>query len=100
MELKLTHAVVLTQFESTLTPLDFDTISAQDYVVHVIYNQVTNSLVFLSSPQKFDGLEQSIKIRELMDNLLIPVHWDKTILIMGENENEYDAQSILRHLSH
>lgn len=100
MELHLTHAVILTQFESSLTPLDFDTICAQDYAVHAVYNQATNSLVFLSEPRKFDGCEEVIKFKQMLENLLIPVHWENKILIISDDECEYSKDDVRKHLSH
>lgn len=37
MRYHFTHALVLTPFESTLTQLDWETVVAQDYPVHVLY---------------------------------------------------------------
>ncbi len=99
MELHLTHALVLTQFESTFTPLDFDTIAQQDYAVHVVYNQVTKSLVFLSEPQKFDGYEQVIKFKQMLRNLSIPVNWERKIIIVSENECEYCAEDVKKYFN-
>ena len=100
MELQLTHIAILTHFEATLTPLDFDTICAQDYAVHAIYNQATKSLVFLSNPKNFDGYEQVIKFKEMIEKLLIPVNWESKIIVMCEHENEYDALNVMKHFSH
>lgn len=100
MELNLTHALILTQFESTLTPLDFDTVAQQDYAVHAVINRETKSISFLSNPQKFDGYEDFIKFKQIMENLLIPVNWKQTILIVSDDECEYSAEDVKRHFNH
>lgn len=98
MELKLTHALILTQFESTLTPLDFDTVAQQDYAVHVIFNRATKSIGFLSKPKYFEGYEDFIKFQQTLDNLLIPVQWEQIIIIVSDNECEYCIEDVKRHL--
>ena len=49
MELNLTHALILTQFESSLTPLNFETVAQQDYTVHAVLNRATKSINFFSA---------------------------------------------------
>ena len=99
MELQLTHTLILTQFESTLTPLDFDTIAQQDYAVHAIFNRATKSISFLSKPQKFDGHEDFIKFKQTIEKLLIPVNWENKIIIVSENECEYCAEDVKKHFN-
>ena len=99
MELQLTHALILTQFESTLTPFDFDTIAQQDYTVHAIFNRATKSISFLSEPQKFDGCEDLIKFKQTIENLLIPVNWEKQIIIVSDDECEYCAEDVKKYFN-
>lgn len=97
MELNLIHALILTQFESTLTNLDFDTLVAQDYTVHGIYCKETKSLIYHSEPQNFNGYEEVIKIQQTLQNLPILVNWGVAIVIIGEDENEYRSCDVLKH---
>ena len=99
MELQLTHALILTQFESTLTPLDFETVVQQDYAVHAVINRATKSICFLSEPQKFDGYEYFIKFKQMIENLHIPVNWETTILVVSDDECEYDAEDVKKHFN-
>ena len=99
MELNLTHALILTQFESSLTPLNFETIAQQDYAVHVVFNRATKSITFFSEPKKFDGLEEVIKFKERLRDLNISVNWEETILIMSDDECEYCAEDVKKHFN-
>lgn len=100
MEYHFIHALVLTQFESTLTPLDWDTVSVQDYPVHALYCEELGALLFLSDNQKNDCAEMISFLNETFKILSIPVKWEKQILIMSDDENEYNAQDVLKHFSH
>ena len=97
MELQLTHIVVLTQFESTLTPLDFEAVAQQDYAVHAVLNRATKSISFLSEPQNFNGYEDFIKFKANLTNLLIPVNWERNIIIVRNDECEYNADDVKKH---
>ena len=99
MELQLTHIIVLTQFESTLTPLDFEIVAQQDYAVHAVLNRATKSISFLSKPQKFNGYEDFIKFEENLTNLLIPVNWERNIVIVKDDECEYNADDVKKHFN-
>ena len=37
MKYHFIHALVVTPFESSLTPIDWETLSAQDYPLHALY---------------------------------------------------------------
>jgi len=39
-------------------------------------------------------------LKETLKILSIPAEWENKIIIMSENENEYDAQDVLKHFSH
>ena len=99
MELNLTHAIILTQFESSLTPLNFETVAQQDYAVHTVINRATKSITFFSKPQNFNGYEEVIKFKENLRDLNISVNWEETILIIGDGENEYDAHDVIKHFN-
>lgn len=99
MELQLTHIIVLTQFESSLIPLNFETVAQQDYAVHAVLNRATKSINFFSEPQKFDGLEDLIKFKETLRNLNISVNWEETILIISDDECEYCAEDVKKHFN-
>ncbi len=99
MELNLTHALILTQFESSLTPLNFETVAQQDYTVHAVLNRATKSISFFSEPKKFDGLEEVIKFKEHLRNLNILVNWEETILIISDEECEYCVEDVKKHFN-
>lgn len=97
MELHLTHALILTQFEASLSPHEFETVCEQDYTVHAIYCQETKSLIYHSEPRKFNGFEEITVIKKVLANLPISVLWNKQILILEDQENEYSSSDVLKH---
>lgn len=99
MELNLTHALILTQFESSLIPLNFESVAQQDYTVHAVLNRATKSITFFSEPKKFNGLEEVIKFKEYLTNLNIPVNWEETILIISDEEYEYCVEDVKKHFN-
>ena len=100
MEYHFSHALVITHFESSLIPLDWETLSAQDYPLHALYCEELGALLFLSDNQKNDCAELISFLKETLKILSIPAKWENKIIIMSENENEYDAQDVLKHFSH
>lgn len=100
MKYHFSHALVITHFESSLTPLDWETLSAQDYPLHALYCEELGALLFLSDNQKNDCTELISFLKETFKILSIPAEWENKIIIMSENENEYDAQDVLKHFSH
>lgn len=97
-ELHLTHALVLTQFEDSLNPRDWQVLSAQDYPIHALYCAESRNLLFLSDNQKSDCAEEISKIIKTLENCSIQLHHEKQIIVLEESENCYEAQDVLRHL--
>lgn len=62
MELNLTHALVLTQFESTLSPREWSLLVEEDYPLHALYCHDSRNLLFYSDNQKSDCAEEISKI--------------------------------------
>ena len=100
MKYHFIHALVVTQFESSLTPLDWETLSAQDYPLHVVYCEELGALLFHSDNQKNDCTELISFLKETFKILNIPAEWENKIIIMSDDENEYSAQDVLKHFSH
>ena len=100
MKYHFIHALVVTQFESSLTPLDWETLSAQDYPLHVLYCEELGALLFHSDNQKNDCTNMISFLKETFKILSIPAEWENKIIIMSDDENEYSAQDVLKHFSH
>lgn len=73
MRYHFTHALVLTPFESTLTQLDWETVVAQDYPVHVLYCKELQCILFHSDNQHADCMEEIKNICTLLTKLAIEV---------------------------
>ena len=100
MKYHFIHALVLTPFESSLTPLDWEILSAQDYPLHALYCEELSALLFLSDNQKNDCTNLLSFLKETFKILNIPAEWEQQIIIMSDDENEFDAQDVLKHFSH
>ena len=100
MKYHFIHALVVTQFESSLTPLDWEILSAQDYSLHALYCEELGALLFHSDNQKNDCTELISFLKETFKILSIPAEWENKIIIMSDDENEYNAQDVLKHFSH
>ena len=100
MKYHFIHALVVTPFESSLTPLDWETLSAQDYPLHALYCEESGALVFHSDNQKNDCAKEISFLKETLKILSIPAEWENKIIIMSDDENEYCAQDVLKHFSH
>lgn len=98
-ELHLTHALVLTQFESSLTERDWSVVSAQDYPIHALYCHESRNLLFHSDNQKSNCEEEISKIKETLKLCNIQFFEEQTIIVLRDDENCYEAQDVLRHLN-
>lgn len=100
MKYHFIHALVLTPFESSLTPLDWDTISAQDYPVHALYCKELRDLIFLSNNQKSDCTEMISFLNKTFEILGISAQYEKQIIILSDDENAMEAQDVLKHFNY
>lgn len=100
MKYHFIHALVITPFESTLTSLDWETLVAQDYPIHALYCEEAGALLFHSDNQKCNCMEEISKINNLLVQLGNEIVQLQQIIILREDENEYDAQDVLKHFSH
>ena len=100
MKYHFIHALVVTQFESSLTPLNWETLSAQDYPLHALYCEELGARLFHSDNQKNDCTNMISFLKETLKILSIPAEWENKIIIMSDDENEYSAQDVLKHFSH
>lgn len=98
MELTLTHALVLTQFESSLTPCEWSILIEQDYPIHVLYCSNTGAILFHSDNQKSNCDEEISKIQQTLKLCGIAVTEEKRVVILKDDENCCEAQDVLRHL--
>jgi hypothetical protein len=74
MEYTLIHALVLTPFESTLTQLDWETVAAQDYPVHVLYCKELQCILFHSDNQQSDCNREIENICALLTKMAMRVY--------------------------
>ena len=100
MKYHFIHALVLTPFEASLTPLNWETLSAQDYPLHALYCKESGALLFHSDNQKNDCVKEISKIFNLLEKLNIQFSQEQQILIMSDDENEYNEQDVLKHFNH
>lgn len=98
MELHLTHALVLTQFESTLSPREWSLLVAEDYPLHALYCHDSRNLLFYSDNQKSDCAEEISKIIKSLELCSITCSISNEIIVLREDENCYEAQDVLKHL--
>ena len=100
MKYHFIHALVITPFESSLNPIDWETLSAQDYPLHALYCEELGALLFHSDNQKSDCAEMISFLKQTFEILGVPAQFKQQIIIMNDDENEYDAQDVLKHFSH
>ena len=96
--LYFTHALVLTQFESSLIPLQWSEVVEADFVVHLLYCDTTKSVLLHSDNQKFDCMERISNYYEMLAKSAIQFTDEQQIIILRDNESEYNAEDILKHL--
>ena len=99
MELHLTHALVITQFEDSLNSRDWALLSAQDYPIHALYCHESKCLLFHSDNQKSDCMKEISQIKETLEKIGISLVHEQQIIVLSENENEYDAQDVMKHFN-
>ena len=99
MELHLTHALVLTQFEDSLNPREWSLLMAEDYPLHALYCHESRQLLFHSDNQKSDCEEEISKIIKTLEKCNIQFHLSKQIIILRDDENCYEAQDVIKHLT-
>ena len=100
MKYHFVHALIVTQFESSLNPLDWEALSAQDYPLHALYCEELGALLFHSDNQKNDCAEMISFLKETFKILNVSVNWVNQIIVMNDDENEYNAQDVLKHFNH
>ena len=99
MELHLTHALVLTQFEVSLAPREWSLLVEEDYPLHALYCHDSRIMLFHSDNQKSDCSEEISKMIKTLEMCNIQLTLSKQIIVMGENENCYEAQDVIKHLN-
>jgi hypothetical protein len=99
MEFNFIHVLVLTPFESSLTSLQWDEVIAQDFTVHLLYCRTNGRVILHSNNQKFDCTERISQFYEMLVKSGIPFTDEQQIIILRDNESEYNAEDILKHLN-
>ena len=97
MEYHLIHALVLTPFESSLSPQTWEELINTDYAVHALYCKESAQLLFHSDGTKNNCTEEITKVISTILNLGNCAQIERTIIILGEDENEYSAQDVIKH---
>ena len=97
MEYHLIHALVLTPFESSLVPLEWDSVAATDFAVHALYCKESAQLLFHSDNTKINCADEISKIKQTLEKTNNRVELSQQIIILGKQENEYDAQDVIKH---
>ena len=100
MKYHFTHALVITPFEASLTPVDWETLLAQDYPLQAVYCEELGALLFHSDNQTNDCANMISFLQETFKILSIPAEWKTKIIIMSDDENEYNPQDVLKHFNH
>jgi len=97
MEYHLIHALVLTPFESSLVPLEWEAVAATDFAVHALFCKESARLLFHSDGTKNDCAEEISKVISTIQNLGNCAEIERTIIILEKDENEYNAQDVIKH---
>lgn len=98
LTLRLTHALVLTRFEASLTPCDWAVLDEQDYPIHLLMCANTGAVLFHSDNLKVNCNEEIFKIHNTLNLCGIATNEERRIVILNDGENCYEAQDVLRHL--
>lgn len=98
MEYHLIHALVLTPFESSLVSLDWDAVAATDFAIHALYCKESAQLLFHSDNLKNNCADEILKIKQTLEKTNNCVALVKQIVILRDNESEYNAQDVIKHL--
>ena len=99
MKYHFTYALILTSFESSLTPLDWESVVAQDYPIHALYCEELGALLFHSDNQKNDCTELISFLKKTFEILNIPVEWNNKIIVLNDDENEWCVYDVLKHFN-
>ena len=97
MELHLTHALLLTPFESSLVNLTVEDVMRQDFTVHALYCHETKNLLFHSDYQKSEPNEEITKIISILTLTGNRVEIEKQIIVLQDDECEYSAEDVKKH---
>ena len=97
MEYHLIHALVLTPFESSLAPLEWEEIATTDFAVHALFCEESAQLLFHSDSLKNDCANEISKIKQTLEKTNNRVALIKQIIILGDNEDSYNAQDVIKH---
>lgn len=97
MEYHLIHALVLTPFESSLPAQTWEELVTMDYPIHALYCKESRRLLFHSDGLKNNCANEISKILQTIENLGKSAVLEQQIIILENDENEYDAQDVIKH---
>ena len=98
MVLHFTYALILTPFEASLFPTDWDFVIQEDFPIHVLYCQETKQILFHSDNQKTDCDKEVSKIKILLEKIGICAIYQNKVLVLKDGENEYSVKDVMHHL--
>lgn len=97
MQRNLVHALVITPFEASLVPNNWNAVIREDFPIHVLYCQETEELLFHSSNQKHDCETEITRLCALAQKLGIDITLTQEVIVLGDNQSEYCAEDIRCH---
>jgi hypothetical protein len=100
--LKFTYALVFTEFEKELANdhfNDFDFMRLQDYAVHCLYCNNTNSIMFLNSNFKTEIENTIYNFINAIQSIGIKILIEQKILCINKEHNEYNKADVIKYFT-
>lgn len=98
MALHFIYALVLTQFESSLIPLDWGAVVQEDFPVHVLYCQETKEIVYHNDTQHAECGMDIQNIKTLLAQIGVEAIYDQQVIVLTDGENERCGRDVKNHL--
>ena len=98
MDLTFIHALVITPFEASLVPNNWNAVIREDFPIHVLYCQETDEVLFHSSNQKHDCKAEITRLCALAQKLGIKIALTQKVIVLKDGQSEYCAKDIRCHL--
>ena len=98
MVLNFTYALVLTQFESSLISLTWDSAVQEDFPIHVLYCHETQEIVYHADNQTADCARDIQGIKTLLSQIGVQAIYDHRVIVLKDGENEHCGRDVKNHL--
>ena len=98
MVLHFIYALVLTQFESSLISLSWDSVIQEDFPIHVLYCQETQEIVYHADTQTADCDRDIQEIKTLLTQIGVQANYEQRIIVLKDGENECCGRDVKNHL--